>query len=796
MVMVSPGLVGRGITAEDSLDNLFSMFSSEPVALLVEFFHRLTSKGHSREDISGYVDDAFDYLEECDYTLDAYGGEEAKRIEKLAAESKIDVLSKLEKVDGRLLLVLLDFPLHRSLWLPPGTNVDALMDVWCHVAQELLAVLARDSRVVSYVSGEISAERVLLHAHNLMRIGIAAFQTSSWLHTGECPILRIRIFGLVGDLITCRLPAATVAEGVELLSYQPTPDLVPLTLARTDSWLARRRFRGILAKQQAARLGLAESVQETRVWRVIDALPFAPPSQVRAALLNGRVADPVSRTDTLLAVLQRLLVLCTAETKASPIAGRVRKLNWWSDWFHNAVRTHAPADAVLTTLYSMATSTPQSTDSLSPIVRSLKRLAVNAADKGALPRRPYVVNSLLTRAPTHLDTEGTLSTALPGTVAAPQAVALRPCPEPVEKVVATASRPRTETYPGLSTVSAGNDVVAIVENVWLQVDTDPKALIRAGDEESVKDVYEGHECSTVAGLFRLFGKGVSWTPVVKLEAGAVEDTSATLHVPFTSVQAWTYGTVGSLAAREGEEAPFAFTSSASGGRLASTGRGDEPCFLLIVTQEMIVKLLPFQSGEVMELTDALTDLTGRSPFTEKAFIHRVLSSIEPLARVEALSKITEGKHPWIRHTKQLQELVRRLTIARRRPALMDMERLFHSCRLSEEVTRETIAELRRVWRNSHTEPVRLRTLAIAARLLDRSILRASNGTFQALTSWLASLEAGLDPYKSAQSIRVVHELIKRSTRISRQLVMPIASSQLDEYMDVADEFYAETQWTR
>lgn len=54
---------------------------------------------------------------------------------------------------------------------------------------------------------------------------------------------------------------------------------------------------------------------------------------------------------------------------------------------------------------------------------------------------------------------------------------------------------------------------------------------------------------------------------------------------------------------------------------------------------------------------------------------------------------------------------------------MDMELLYHSCRVSEAVARETIAEVKRLWSFATTEPMRLRVLSVADRLLDPVVLK-------------------------------------------------------------------------
>lgn len=60
----------------------------------------------------------------------------------------------------------------------------------------------------------------------------------------------------------------------------------------------------------------------------------------------------------------------------------------------------------------------------------------------------------------------------------------------------------------------------------------------------------------------------------------------------------------------------------------------------------------------------------------------------------ALRKLLEEHNPWIANPTELDKIVIALTRENKPQKIQDMERLYHSCRLEREVTKETIIFLK------------------------------------------------------------------------------------------------------
>eukprot|EP01006_Ploeotia_vitrea_P038006 TRINITY_DN66192_c7_g1_i1.p1 TRINITY_DN66192_c7_g1~~TRINITY_DN66192_c7_g1_i1.p1 ORF type:complete len:607 (+),score=364.69 TRINITY_DN66192_c7_g1_i1:242-1822(+) len=113
---------------------------------------------------------------------------------------------------------------------------------------------------------------------------------------------------------------------------------------------------------------------------------------------------------------------------------------------------------------------------------------------------------------------------------------------------------------------------------------------------------------------------------------------------------------------------------------------------------------------------------------------------------------------------------------------VDLERLYHSCRLNSEVTRETLSMLQQVWDDApkDTEEVLLNVLMVVERLLDRSVMNARQSNFRNLLLWLKHLEGTLDPYRNARSLKMVTNLIKAARRIKSYRIGGIGPTQVSQ----------------
>jgi hypothetical protein len=199
----------------------------------------------------------------------------------------------------------------------------------------------------------------------------------------------------------------------------------------------------------------------------------------------------------------------------------------------------------------------------------------------------------------------------------------------------------------------------------------------------------------------------------------------------------------------------------------------KPFFLSIFAYNQVFKFFPFTQIEAQDLAQALTDLTGLQPFDPQDFVQYVVKKELTELRQKVLkdllnesssssSSSSSSAGPWINHTQPLHKIIHQLTDEQLPQNIVDMERLYHSCRLNPEVTAETLTVVKRLWANSkNKEIVRLKLLTIIERLMDRKVMKASDPTFVSLLSWLAHVETVLDPYKSRQAVRLITALRRK-----------------------------------
>ena len=116
-------------------------------------------------------------------------------------------------------------------------------------------------------------------------------------------------------------------------------------------------------------------------------------------------------------------------------------------------------------------------------------------------------------------------------------------------------------------------------------------------------------------------------------------------------------------------------------------------------------------------------------------------------RHEALAVLLRQENPWIDNPTSLSTILSALTVEHAPQKILDMERVYHSCRLEKEVTKETLMILKKIWYNSLSEAVKMKVLSVLDRLLDPMVMRPGESSFEQTYVWLAHLEETLNPYK-------------------------------------------------
>jgi hypothetical protein len=171
-------------------------------------------------------------------------------------------------------------------------------------------------------------------------------------------------------------------------------------------------------------------------------------------------------------------------------------------------------------------------------------------------------------------------------------------------------------------------------------------------------------------------------------------------------------------------------------------------YISLYTRDANYKFYPFYESDMNKLMEIVSSATGLTSFKEGQYVRYTVAKRLTITRNHVLTALIKTRaRPWIDHSAELIRVLRRLTQEHEPQAIYDLERLYHSCRLESEVTKETLTHMRVLWHNSPSETVRLKILTIVERILDRSIMREGDPNFIILYKWLGHLEETVSPYK-------------------------------------------------
>ncbi|KXS12894.1 hypothetical protein M427DRAFT_390468 [Gonapodya prolifera JEL478] len=219
--------------------------------------------------------------------------------------------------------------------------------------------------------------------------------------------------------------------------------------------------------------------------------------------------------------------------------------------------------------------------------------------------------------------------------------------------------------------------------------------------------------------------------------------------------------------------------------------------LALFTRREVFRFYPFSDEERDRLVGVVGGLLGCGPVSEKDYVKGILSKKLETLRRQVLHRILTSSvsQPWIDTSADLVNIMKDLTAENKPQSVFDMERLFHSCRLEPEVTKETIYNLRRIWHNTRSEQVRIKVLSIADRLLDKVVMRSNDANFTTIYRWLKHLEETVNPYKSPQSLLIIETLIRRAKYIQIEPLAPLANNAYPAMFDHWDDYCYMVQHT-
>lgn len=116
--------------------------------------------------------------------------------------------------------------------------------------------------------------------------------------------------------------------------------------------------------------------------------------------------------------------------------------------------------------------------------------------------------------------------------------------------------------------------------------------------------------------------------------------------------------------------------------------------ILIETSSEVFKFFPFMETEAESIVNYLADATKLTPLTITEYQSRIFSKIKSRDRQTALEALCKEPNPWIETTEALTECILSLTKETNDFSFINLERIYHSCRLEKKVTFETISCLK------------------------------------------------------------------------------------------------------
>ncbi|KAI9336210.1 hypothetical protein DFJ73DRAFT_850702 [Zopfochytrium polystomum] len=369
--------------------------------------------------------------------------------------------------------------------------------------------------------------------------------------------------------------------------------------------------------------------------------------------------------------------------------------------------------------------------------------------------------------------------------------------------------------------------MAYIEDIWFQVDPKVERIIFRPPPGQTDRLNEEVLVSTQSGSLAITATSIIWSTEKLTHAGLTISPDSHTSIAMSAIRRFTVDkirptsgptyvrqrstvvrrdtetssirkTVGS----DGEEVPLG-TEKARGASITAanmfagarkrraTAKAESietVYFVAVYTREEVFRFYPLLSNEANQLVKAMTVFTGLVPFKEETFVKNILAKRLQFTRRQALAILLQEENPWIENSGDLQVIVDALTTENQPQRIVDLERLFHSCRLETEVTKEAMLLLRKAWHMTQSEQVQIKILTVVDRLLDKVIMRQENPTFTTTFNWLKHLEETINPYKSGEVLKLVISLGKRAKLIQIEPLTSILADQCHSQFDNFEDF--------
>ncbi|KAI9136521.1 hypothetical protein BKA69DRAFT_1103644 [Paraphysoderma sedebokerense] len=368
----------------------------------------------------------------------------------------------------------------------------------------------------------------------------------------------------------------------------------------------------------------------------------------------------------------------------------------------------------------------------------------------------------------------------------------------------------------INNIIQNDESVALLEGVWVQIDSDMDRIVMPALQNSQDHVFEvGYhilpmsngersnvvlDCqetliSSSAGILDMSYNGLTWYGIDReSDTEGILELHKGISIYYPNIVRFSLGRV-----TDASTLPYTSNKGLNlpvlESRIAKTPRDNsnsssKAFYLSIYTNDDVYKFYPFFEEEIYKVVDCISTATGLSPFRESMLVKFILARKLEITRRLVLYSLLQRENPWIEHSGDLIQVIKNLTMEHEPQTVYDMEKLFHSCRLESEVTKEAIYHLRVTWHNSQSETVRLKVLGILDRLLDRAIMREGDSNFVTVSKWLRQLEDNISPYKSADALKLVLILLKRVNSMQIEPLTPLHQFQTDfDYLGEYSRFF-------
>jgi len=325
-------------------------------------------------------------------------------------------------------------------------------------------------------------------------------------------------------------------------------------------------------------------------------------------------------------------------------------------------------------------------------------------------------------------------------------------------------------YSRLTDYDGNNNLVCYIEQIWVQVELETESVIL---EDVTYPDLSNYFCSPEFGVFKMTLKHISWYGIKNQSVNRKFEEA--IRIDYNEINCYSYGFIKSEKGKNEEKEQYGY--------------------IMVCLKQEVFKFYPFKIYELQLLLTALYSLTGIIPISQEQQVKTILMKKIENVRREVLLYLVRQESPWITTSDELYKSLNRMTHETKPQRILEIERLFHSCRMESEVTKETIYYIRKKWHETYSERVRVKILVILDRLIDRTVLNQSDPNFALILKWLEYLEESLHPIKNFEVLNLIQTLIKRAKMIRIKTLTPLSVNSLTTSFDNYDEFLANLLYT-